>query len=133
MFTLLLVIGPVLTQAEQPESFYLTIEPMVGDRSPLADAGVKGGCYIGQGKECNGLFYMNEDGSGVFVGTIINDLAPDPRFELLYSIKLTWKEGCDMFVGPASRMQLAPEGPMLSGRSSRMERGMAASMSASRL
>jgi hypothetical protein len=102
--------------ADTSDLIYLRIEPIIGDTPPLADAGIISGCYIGPGKECNGLFYMNDDGSGIFVGTIINDLVPNPEFELLYSIKLTVEGGRDMLVGSAYAIQLSPEGEILSGR-----------------
>ena len=102
--------------ADTPDLIYLQIEPMIGDTPPLSDAGIVGGCYIGPGKECKGLFYMNDDGSGVFVGTIINNLVPNPNFELLYSITLTREGGRDMLVGSAYAMQLSPEGEILGGR-----------------
>ena len=102
--------------ADTSDLIYLRIEPIIGDMPPLADAGIMGGCYIGPGKECNGLFYMNDDGSGIFVGTIINDLVPDPEFELLYSITLTVEGGRDMLVGSAYAIQLSPEGEILGGR-----------------
>ena len=105
-----------LVVGSEPDRLYLRIEPRIGDRSPLADAGIMGGCYIEPGKACNGLFYMDDDGSGILVGSIINDLVPNPEFELLYSITLTKEDGRDMLVGSAYAMQLSPEGEILGGR-----------------
>ncbi len=105
-----------LAVADTPDRLYLRIEPIIGDSSPLAGAGIMCGCYIGLGKKCNGLFFMNDDGSGILVGTIINDLVPNPEFELLYSMTLTKEAGRDMLIGSAYAMQLSPEGEILGGR-----------------
>ncbi|MFQ6009023.1 MAG: hypothetical protein ACE5K8_08750 [Candidatus Zixiibacteriota bacterium] len=104
------------TLADTPDLIYLQIEPMIGDRPALSDAGITGGCYIGYGKECKGMFYIDDDGSGVLVGSIINDLVSTPNFELLYSMTLSKEEGRDMLVGSAYAMQLSPEGEILGGR-----------------
>jgi hypothetical protein len=113
---LLYVVTFGLAVADTPDLIYLRIEPIIGDTPPLADAGIMAGCYIGPGKKCNGLFYMNDDGSGILVGSIINDLVPNPDFELLYSITLTKENGRDMLIGSAYAMQLSPEGEILGGR-----------------
>jgi archaellum component FlaF (FlaF/FlaG flagellin family) len=103
-----------LTSADTPESIYLRIDPVIGDSSPLSEAGIIGGCYIGYDKECSGLFYIDEDGSGIIMGTIIYDA--HPTFELLYSITLTNENGRDLLVGSAYAMEFSPEGEILSGR-----------------
>jgi hypothetical protein len=101
--------------ANTPDLIYLQIEPRIGGAPPLSEAGIIGGCYIGPGKVCDGLFYINDDGSGVLVGSIINDLVSNPDFELLYSMTLTQEDGRDMLVGSAYAMQLSPEGEILGG------------------
>jgi hypothetical protein len=103
-------------QADRPDLIYFQIEPMVGDKPALSESGIVGGCYIGPGKTCDGLFYINDDGSGVLVGSIINDLVSEPEFELVYSITLTKEGGRDMLVGSAYAMELSPEGEILGGR-----------------
>ncbi len=102
--------------AVTPDLIYLQIEPRIGNTPPLSESGTVGGCYIGPGKVCDGLFYIDDDGSGVLVGSIINDLVSNPNFELLYSITLTQEGGRDMLIGSAYAMQLSPEGEILGGR-----------------
>ena len=107
------VFNPAL--ADTPD-LYLRIEPVIDGMPSLADSGIICGCYIGPGKECSGLFYMNDDGSGILVGSIINDKVSHPEFELLYSVTLDEEGGRDILFGSAYAVYLSPEGEILSGR-----------------
>ncbi len=122
---LLTVLATGTAYGGEPDAMYLQIDLMVGNRAVLADAGMMGGCYIRPGKDCKGLFYWSDDGSGVLVGSLINDLVPKPNFELLYSMTLTKEAGRDVLVGTAYAMQLSDEGEILGGRRTRIRQYLA--------
>jgi hypothetical protein len=100
----------------EPDVTYLQVDVMLGDYSTPAEAGMMSGSYIGLSKKYDGLFYMNDDGSGVYVGSIINDLVPDAGFELIYSITLNKENDQEVLVGTAYAMKLSSDGEILRGR-----------------
>lgn len=68
------------------EPVYIYVQFHEGDNTHLSGS-VAGGCSVLPGDACNGLFYRNADGSGIYMGSIINE-QQQADFELLFSAQI---------------------------------------------
>ncbi len=104
----------VVTSNASDDAIYMSIQFHEGGES-LMGGSASGGCTVAPGEACNGLFYRNEDGSGIVMGPAMNSVQ-GADFELLFSYQVEPTDrGLDLVVS-THMMTLDNDGAILQGR-----------------